>query len=72
MEGRVVPEGYFSLQPAYRNFFESVPSVQFHHRVLAVTTLASVATLWASVQRMPLPPQVRVLPTGRHTCETSR
>lgn len=60
MEGRVVPEGYFSLQPAYRNFFESIPSVQFHHRVLALSTLASVATLWASVQRMPLPPQVRL------------
>ena len=60
MEGRLVPEGYFSLEPKYRNFFESVPSVQFHHRVLAVTTLGSVASLWASVQRMPLPRQLRV------------
>eukprot|EP00965_Chrysotila_dentata_P182542 6027898-Pleurochrysis_carterae.AAC.3 len=28
MEGRFVPEGYFGLEPAYRNFFESVPSVR--------------------------------------------
>jgi len=60
MEGRVVPEGYFALTPAYRNFFESVPSVQLHHRALALSTLASVTTLWASVQRLPLPPQLRL------------
>ena len=32
MEGRLIPVGYFELEPAYRNFFESVPSVQLHHR----------------------------------------
>merc|ERR1711871_1382149 len=48
------------LQPLYRNFFESVPSVQLHHRVLAVTTLSSVTALWLSVQRTPLPRQLRL------------
>lgn len=28
MEGRLVPAGYMELTPLYRNFFESVPSVQ--------------------------------------------
>ena len=60
MEGRVIPDGYFALTPAYRNFFESVPSVQLHHRVLALTSLASVTSLWVWVQRMPLPPQLRL------------
>jgi len=59
MDGRVIPEGYMSLEPTYRNFFESVPSVQLHHRVLALTTLTSVTGLWLWVQRMPLPPQMR-------------
>jgi len=60
MEGRLIPEGYMELAPLYRNFFESVPSVQLHHRVLAVTTLTSVSGLWLWVQRMPLPPQLRL------------
>lgn len=60
MEGRIIPDGYMELDPVYRNFFESVPSVQLHHRVLALTTLASVSALWLSVQRMPLPPQMRL------------
>ena len=60
MEGRVIPEGYMELRPVYRNFFESVPSVQLHHRALAITTLASVSALWVQVQRMPLPPQLRL------------
>uniref|UniRef100_A0A7S3WPV5 Uncharacterized protein n=1 Tax=Emiliania huxleyi TaxID=2903 RepID=A0A7S3WPV5_EMIHU len=60
MEGRLVPEGYMELRPLYRNFFESVPSVQLHHRALALTTLASVSGVWVWVQAMPLPPQLRL------------
>ena len=60
MDGRLIPEGYMSLEPAYRNFFESVPSVQLHHRALALTTLASVSGLWLYVQRLPLPFQLRL------------
>ena len=48
------------LRPLYRNFFESVPSVQLHHRALALTTVSSAAALWASAQALPLPPQVRL------------
>lgn len=60
MEGRLIPEGYFELQPAYRNLFESVPSVQLHHRVLALTTLGSVSGFWLWAVRMPLPPQLKL------------
>tara|TARA_B110001452_G_C15233339_1_gene427085 strand:+ start:99 stop:1457 length:1359 start_codon:yes stop_codon:yes gene_type:complete len=60
MEGRLIPEGYMELQPLYRNFFESTPSVQLHHRGLALTTLSSVTALWLYLQPMPLPPQLRL------------
>ncbi|KAL1520337.1 hypothetical protein AB1Y20_021927 [Prymnesium parvum] len=60
MEGQIIPRGYMELEPLYRNFFESVPSVQLHHRALALTTLASVTAFWASVQRTPLPAQLRL------------
>jgi len=60
MEGRVIPEGYMELRPLYRNFFESVPSVQLHHRALALTTVGTTTALWLWVQRRPLPPQLRL------------
>lgn len=60
MEGRLIPDGYFELRPLYRNLFESVPSVQLHHRALAMSSLASVTAFWLHVQRVPLPPQLRL------------
>lgn len=39
MLGRVVPPGYFTLSPWYRNFFENAAAVQFNHRYLALFTL---------------------------------
>merc|ERR1719491_2415444 len=60
MEGRLIPEGYMALRPLYRNCFESVPSVQLHHRALALTTVGTTTALWLWVQRRPLPPQLRL------------
>jgi len=60
MEGRLIPEGYFALRPAYRNLFESVPSVQLHHRALALTTLGTTTAFWAWSRVLPLPPQLRL------------
>ena len=60
MDGQLIPEGYFELQPAYRNFFESVPSVQLHHRALALSTLGAVTAVWASSRRHALPRQLRL------------
>ncbi|UFN47201.1 COX15/CtaA family protein [Roseomonas sp. OT10] len=53
MEGQIVPPGYAMLSPWWRNLFENIAAVQFHHRVLATLTLAAAAwTLW-SVRRLP-------------------
>lgn len=47
MDGRLVPAGYGALEPWVLNLFESIPAVQFNHRLLATLTLA--AALWLAV-----------------------
>jgi cytochrome c oxidase assembly protein subunit 15 len=59
MDGRFVPEGYLQLAPWWRNLFENVASVQFDHRILAMTTAASVLVLWGASWRVALPPRSR-------------
>jgi cytochrome c oxidase assembly protein subunit 15 len=48
----LVPSDLISpyLQPAWRNMFENSSCVQFDHRVLAMTTAATVAALFAVVK----------------------
>ncbi|MFT5684297.1 MAG: cytochrome c oxidase assembly protein subunit 15 [Myxococcota bacterium] len=46
MGGQVVPPGYLMLEPWWSNLTENPASVQFHHRVLALTTFAAVVAAW--------------------------
>ena len=46
MGGGFIPEGIMALSPFYLNFFENIPTVQFDHRVLAVTTFVAVMVFW--------------------------
>lgn len=46
MEGRVLPPGVLALDPVWRNFIENKGTVQFVHRVLALTT-ATIALVSA-------------------------
>jgi cytochrome c oxidase assembly protein subunit 15 len=39
MDGALVPSGLFGLDPAWRNLFENVATVQFDHRLVAYTLL---------------------------------
>lgn len=39
MDGRIVPDGLLAMQPAWRNFFENVMTVQFVHRMSAYLLL---------------------------------
>ena len=54
MAGQWFPPGYIMLEPAWRNFFENIPTVQFNHRVLAITTyllvLAFTGKAWRDMQ----------------------
>ncbi|MBL8583744.1 MAG: COX15/CtaA family protein, partial [Rhizobiaceae bacterium] len=44
MDGSLVPGDLFSIDPAWRNFFENPKTVQFVHRLGAYTVLATM--LW--------------------------
>ena len=48
MGGKWIPEEYLDQweKKGWRNFFENTAAVQFDHRVLALTTLASVSAVW--------------------------
>jgi len=54
MDGHFIPEGFFALQPWYINFFENIATVQFTHRILAMTTFFCVAVFWLATRRQDL------------------
>lgn len=51
MDGHFIPNGFFALQPWYINFFENIATVQFTHRVLAMTTFFYVTVFWLATRR---------------------
>jgi cytochrome c oxidase assembly protein subunit 15 len=60
MEGRLVPEGYWRLDPWWQNLTLNIPAVQFNHRLLA--TLAGLAAIGAGLaawRRLPAGPARR-------------
>ncbi len=54
MGGRLVPEGLWILEPAWRNVFENTITVQFDHRVLAISTFFAIVALWLAAFRYSL------------------
>ena len=50
MDGRFVPSGAMSLEPAWRNFFENAGMVQFIHRVWAYALVLLAALAWWSAR----------------------
>jgi len=52
MDGRLVPEGYFLLEPWIRNLAENVAAVQFNHRLLGITTLIAGVTFAFALRRL--------------------
>lgn len=60
MAGKLVPDGLLSLNPWWRNLYESVLTVQFQHRILALTlALAALVVglriLWRQVRKHDAP-----------------
>ena len=43
MDGKLVPQGLFAIEPWWRNVFENALTVQFDHRLLAYVILVAVA-----------------------------
>jgi len=53
MQGHVVPPGILMLEPAWRNFFWNMATVQFDHRAIAWTLAIVTPLLWWRVRRAP-------------------
>ena len=51
MAGRWIPPGYLALDPIWRNLFENIATVQFNHRLLALSTFALVLVFVIQVMR---------------------
>jgi cytochrome c oxidase assembly protein subunit 15 len=59
MGGQVIPPGYGAIQPWYRNAFENVAAVQFHHRLLGLTAALFSIVVWRLGRRQPVSAAVR-------------
>ena len=51
MDGQFIPDGLWSKEPWYINFFENITTVQFDHRILAEITLLLVVGIWWGVKK---------------------
>jgi cytochrome c oxidase assembly protein subunit 15 len=49
------PPGMFALEPWWRNFFDNMATVQFAHRILAITTFILIIAYWIYVGKTELP-----------------
>tara|TARA_Y100000590_G_C15723555_1_gene1014373 strand:- start:1435 stop:2517 length:1083 start_codon:yes stop_codon:yes gene_type:complete len=46
MDGKIIPEGIFQMQPWSKNFFENIITIQFFHRIMAVSLVVLIFLLW--------------------------
>lgn len=60
MDGKLIPDGLFNLSPWFINPFEDIMTVQFDHRILAITTFVLVILLWLSLRPLRLAPRTRL------------
>ncbi len=58
-----IPPGLMALEPGWRNFFDNLTTVQFDHRVLAITTFVLVVVYWLRARGASFPARAR---TGTH------
>lgn len=54
-----LPPGLMSLEPFWRNFFDNMTTVQFDHRLLAITTFVLIVLYWFKARREELPARVK-------------
>jgi heme a synthase len=46
-----IPAEVLDMEPKWRNFFENTATVQLDHRVLALSTAAAIAGMYAAARR---------------------
>ncbi len=54
MNGMVIPDGLFRESPLWINIFENRTTVQFDHRILAITVLIATITVWFRYRQIEL------------------
>jgi len=54
-----VPPGLMAMEPWWRNLFDNIATVQFDHRILAITTFALIIAYWIRIPKTDLPARVR-------------
>ena len=55
-----IPPGLLALDPAWRNFLDNLTTVQFDHRVLALTVFALIVVFWIRARAAALPRRARL------------
>jgi cytochrome c oxidase assembly protein subunit 15 len=60
MDGKLVPDGLFEMQPWYLNLFENATTVQFNHRLMATLVFLTVLDLWSMTLAMGAPRRARM------------
>jgi cytochrome c oxidase assembly protein subunit 15 len=55
-----IPPGLLALDPAWRNFFDNLTTVQFDHRLLALTTFTLIAVYWFRARGAELQERARI------------
>lgn len=61
MEGRFVPEAYFTNGPRFQDLFESMAAAQFNHRIGAYVLFAAAAAMVIAAWKTPLAPRARMV-----------
>jgi len=59
MGGALIPPGLLALDPVWRNAFDNMTTVQFDHRVLAITTFCFIVFYWLRARKADLPARTR-------------
>ena len=55
-----IPPGLTALEPLWRNLTENMTTVQFDHRLLAISTFVLIVIYWLVARKTELPPRARV------------
>jgi cytochrome c oxidase assembly protein subunit 15 len=54
-----MPPDLLTLEPTWKNFFENIATVQFDHRIFAITTFALIVAYSVKLRKMKLPTRIR-------------
>lgn len=64
MGERWIPDDLLAFSPTLKNFFENPTTVQFDHRILAISSVAAITGLYLFSRRIPLPRRTRIALTS--------